>query len=164
MVLCYPYYPFKYVSPHISSHTLFNTPLSLSQTSNTSSKQSKKKSDLQTIHSNRLSSFHLGTHLRSALQQIFRLYYTCSIQKLLYTSKPPKSQQKPSCPTHYAKRTSNIPFTGCIRQRYLNTISESCPPRLDGEMLPSRSGIQLEQKKHEILILMFLWPSWPQYW
>ena len=66
-VLCYSCYPFKYVSLHISSDTLLNTLLSLSQTSNISSKQSKKKSDLQTIHSNRLSSFRRGTHLRSAL-------------------------------------------------------------------------------------------------
>ena len=141
-VLCYPCYPFKYAFLlHISSHTLLNTPLLLLQTSNTSVKQSKKKSDLQMIHSNRLSSFHLGTHLRNSLQQIFGLYYTCSIQKLLYTSKPPKSQQWPSCPTHYAERSSNMPFTGWIRQRYSNAISVSCPPRLDGEMLSSRSGI-----------------------
>ena len=66
-VLCYPCYPFKYVSLDISSCTVLSTPLSLSQTSNTSGKQTKNKSDIQTIHSNRLPSFHLGTHLRSTL-------------------------------------------------------------------------------------------------
>ena len=135
---------------------LFPAPLSLSQTSNTSSKQSKKKSDNQTIHSNRLSSFHLGTHLRSSLQQVFLLYYTCLVQKLLYTSKPLKSEQKPSCPIHYAEPSSNIPFTGWIRQRYSNTISVSCRPCLDGGMLSSCSGTQLEELNMNILILMFL--------
>ena len=66
-VLCYPCYPFKCISLDNSSCTVFSTPLSLSQTSNTSSKQSKNKSDIQTIHSNRLSAFHLETHLRSTL-------------------------------------------------------------------------------------------------
>ena len=123
--------------------TLFSTPplLVFVTTSNISSEPSKKKADLQTHHSNRLPSFYLGTHLRSALKQNFRLYYACSIQNLLYTTKPPKSQQQPSCPTHYSERTSNIPFTGWIRQRYSNTISDSCPARLDGGILPLHSGI-----------------------
>ena len=45
---------------------------------------------------------------------------------------PPKPQQQP---------TSNIPFTGWIGQRHENTKSDSCPPKLGGEMFPSCSGI-----------------------
>ena len=64
----------------------------------------------------------------------------------------------PHAPHTYAERSSNIPFIGWIRQRYSNTISVSCPPRLDCEMLSSRSGIQPNQLNMNILILMFLWP------
>ena len=55
---------------------------------------------------------------------------------------PPKPQQQPSCPTHCAESTSNIPFTGWIGQSHdENTMFDSCPPKLDGKMLPSRSEI-----------------------
>ena len=64
--------------------------------------------------------------------------------------KPPNSKQQPSCPTHYAELTSNIPFTGWIEQKHLNAMSDSCPSKLDGEMLPSRPLWNLaEAIKHE---------------
>ena len=84
--LCYPCYLFKYVYLHISSpHSFLNTPLSMLHTSKTSSGPPKKKINLQSTHSTRLSSFHLGTHHRSTVQQIVQPCYT-SIQKLIYTS------------------------------------------------------------------------------
>ena len=36
--------------------------------------------------------------------------------------------------THCAEPTSNIQFTGWIGQRHDNTVSDSCPPKLDDEM------------------------------
>ena len=103
--LCYSHYPFKYISLHISCPNFFlNTTFSLSQTSNT-----------------RLSSFNLGTHQRSALQQIFQPYYTL-IKKLLHTLKTMKFTGPTLIPTHYAGGTSNIIFTGWIGQWYLNSV------------------------------------------
>ena len=139
--LCYPCYLSKYVYLHISSpHSFLNTPLSMLHTSKTLGGPPKKKINLQSTHSTRLSSFHLGTHhsstYRKSSGQIiprFKNYYI--------PQQPPKPQQQPSCSTHCAEPTSNIPFTGWIGQRHENTMSDSCPPKLDGEMPPSRSGI-----------------------
>ena len=71
---------------------------------------------------------------------------------------PPKPQQQPSCPTHCAEPTSNTPFTGCIGQRHEKSMSDICPPKLEGEMLPSHSGIQLKQLNIRNLTLAFSWP------
>ena len=153
---------FSSTLPYIFQATLFSTHPSRCHKPLTHPVNNPKRSQIFRL------SIQTGCHLsiwestlELPLQQIFRLYYTCSIQKLLYTSKPPKSQQEPSCPTHYAERSSNIRFTGWIRQRFANTISVSWPPRLNREMLSSRSGIQPEQLNMNILILMFLWPFLP---
>ena len=59
--LCYPRYPFEYISLHISRpHYFLSTPLSMSPTSTTSSGQPKKKLNLQSSHSTKMSSFHIG--------------------------------------------------------------------------------------------------------
>ena len=47
------------------------------------------------------------------------------------------------------------PFTGWIEQRHKNTMSDSFPPNLDGEMLLSRSGIQPKQLNIRNLISTF---------
>ena len=133
---------FRVYSLHISNlHSFPSTALSLSQTSNTSSGPPKKKIDLQTLHLNRLPFFNLRIHRKSALQQIFRRYYTYSIQKLRYTTKATQVTAATLRPTWYS-----------------NTISDSCPPKLDGEKLPSRSGTQPNQLNMKILMLMFSWP------
>ena len=80
-------------------------------------------------------------------------------KKYYIPQKPPKSQKQPQCPTHCAGRTSNITFTGQIGQRHLNIICDGCPPRLDGEMLQLRSGIQPKQLNMKIIIAMFSWHS-----
>ena len=66
--LCCPCYPLEFVS--LQANTLFSTHPSrcykpLTHPVNTS----KKKKDLQTVHSNRLSSFYPGTHHRSAFSK-----------------------------------------------------------------------------------------------
>ena len=81
---------FPYTFP---GHTFLNTPLSLSQTSNTSSVPPEKENKSSVW----LSSFYLGTHRRCVLWHIFPPYY-CSIQKLLYTSKTTKFTAKTLMP------------------------------------------------------------------
>ena len=121
----YPCCPLEYVSKPISIlQSFLNTSLSLSQSHHIQWTTQKKK--IFPIHSH----FYPGTHHRIA----FRPYDT-SIQKL------PKSKQQPSCSTHCAERTSNIPFPGWIGQRHLNTMPDSCTPQLNSEMFPSLSGI-----------------------
>ena len=56
-----------------------------------------------------------------------------------------KSQQQPLCSTQYVEWTNNTPFTGWIGQGHLNTVSDSCPQKLDGEIFPLCSGIQSKQ-------------------
>ena len=115
----------------VSQHTPLNVTYLEWTVQKTSSGPPKKKIKLQSIHSTRLSSFHLGIHTEVLYNKSsdhiiprFKNYYI--------SQQPPKPQQQP---------TSNIPFTGWIGQRHENTMSDSCPPKLDGEMLPSRSGI-----------------------
>ena len=50
-------------------------------------------------------------------------------------------QQQPQGLTNNRKRKSLEKFTRNARQRHLTKMSGSCPSKLDGEMLPSRSGI-----------------------
>ena len=158
MVLCYPCYLFAYISPHISSQQfIFNKRLSLSQTSNTLSGPpqpppppplKKKKSSRQSPHSTRLLSFYPATEVPYSGPSDHITLNHCIPQKLL------KAQQQSLCPTYHPKWTSNIPFTGWIGN--LTAMSDSCSPKLDGEMLPSRSGIYPKQLNMKMLI--FLWP------
>ena len=139
--LCYPCYLFKYVYLHISNpHSFLNTPLSMLHTSKTSSGPSKKKIKLQSTHSTRLSSFHLGIHTE-VLNSKSSDHIIPRFKNYYIPQQPSKPQQQPSCPTHYAEPTSNIPFTGWIGKRHDNTMYDICPPKLDGEMIPSHSGI-----------------------
>ena len=121
---------FRVFLPYISSpHSFFNTPLSLSQTSNTFSGPPIKKINFQS-----------GCHL-PIQEPTAEVPYTKSsdhiprFKNYYILQKPPKSQQQLSCPTHYEERTSNIPFTRWIAQRHLNTMSDSCPSKLDDEIL-----------------------------
>ena len=124
--------PFQVCLPtHFKPHSFLNTPLSMLHTSKTSSGPSKKKIKLQSTHSTRLSSFHLGIHTE-VLNSKSSDHIIPRFKNYYIPQQPPKPQQQP---------TSNIPFTGWIGQRHENTMSDSCPLKLDGEMLPSRSGI-----------------------
>ena len=59
---------------------------------------------------------------------------------------------------HYTEQASNMPFTAWLGERHLNTMSDSCLPKLGGEMLLSHSAVWPKQLNMKILILMFLWP------
>ena len=38
--------------------------------------------------------------------------------------------------THYRERTGNIPFIGWMGQRHVTTLPNSCPSKLNGEIIP----------------------------
>ena len=57
--------------------------------------------------------------------------------------KPPEPRQQLSCPTHCPEQTNNISLAKIfdIGQKHLTTISDSCPPKVDGEMVPIKKKI-----------------------
>lgn len=133
--LCYLCLCFEYIFQHFSSSRSFlKTTLSLSQSSNTSSRQPKKKIKIQPTLSNRLPSFHIYPSHK------WLIPYHTSNQKPLSASKPTKITATPLIP-YALPRTDNILFTGEIEPIYLTGMSDSCPTKLGDEMLPSRSGI-----------------------
>ena len=115
----------------LSQHTPLNVTYLEWTAEKTSSGLPKKKIKLQSTHSTRLSSFHPGIHTE-VLNSKSSDHIIPRFKNYYIPQQPPKPQQQP---------TSNIPFTGRIGQRHENTMSDSCPQKLDGEMLPSRSGI-----------------------
>ena len=123
----------------LSQHTPLNVTYLEWTAEKTSSGLPKKKIKLQSTHSTRLSSFHLGIHTE-VLNSKSSDHIIPRFKNYYIPQQPPKPQQQPSCPTHCTEPTCNIPFTRWIGQRHENTMSDSYPPKLDVEMLQSRSG------------------------
>ena len=133
--LCYPHYPFEYISLHISSpHYFLNTTLSMSPTSTTSSGQPKKKLNLQSSHSTKMSSFHIGPSTEGPFSKSSSHILYLDSKTTLYTSKT-TSVTATTLMTYTLQKSDNIPFTGWIGQRLENIMSDSCPPMLNGEIL-----------------------------
>ena len=145
--LWFSFYPFEYVSLHISSisHSFLNTRLFV-----------KNFWHIQWTFQNKInpsvSPFNqvvifpsrnppqkcLIASLQSILPR-FRNYYIS--QKLL------KSQHQSSCPTHYAERTGNIPLIGKIGERHWKTRSDNYTPKFS---TPSRSHCAIEFSRNNL--------------